>query len=303
MSITAGMVKELREKTSAGMMDCKKALTEANGDMEKAVQILREKGLSQVAKKADRVAAEGLVGMVVSSDNTKAAIVEVNSETDFVSKNEDFQNFVANVTEIAEEQGINDAEKLLEADLEGSTVQDVLNNLISKIGENMTVRRVTSMSADNGVVEGYLHGNGSIGVIVKLATDSKDEKVLELAKDLAMQAAAMGYQYISADEVDESYKEKELEILRVKAENEGKPAERIEGIIKGQLNKQLKEVVLLDQEFVKDSKITISKLIESVAKEVGSDIKLAEVSRFKVGEGIEKKEEDFAEEVAKQMGN
>ncbi len=303
MSITAGMVKELREKTSAGMMDCKKALTEANGDMEKAVQILREKGLSQVAKKADRVAAEGLVGMVVSSDNTKAAIVEVNSETDFVSKNEDFKAFVNNVTEIAEEQSINDADKLLEAELDGSTVQDVLNNLISKIGENMTVRRASSMSVDNGVVEGYLHGNGSIGVIVKLETDSKDEKVLELAKDLAMQAAAMGYQYINADEVDEDYKEKELEILRAKAENEGKPADRIEGIIKGQLNKQLKEVVLLNQEFVKDSKVTISKLIESVSKEVGSDIKLAEVSRFKVGEGIEKKEEDFAEEVAKQMGN
>ena len=302
MKITAGMVKELREKTSAGMMDCKKALADANGDMEKAVVILREKGLSKVAKKADRVAAEGLVGLIVEDDK-KAAMVEVNSETDFVSKNEDFQKFVSDVTKIASDKQLNDAESVLESELDGKKVQDVLNDLISKIGENMTVRRAASMSADNGVIEGYLHGTGNIGVIVKLETDSKDEKVMTLAKDIAMQAAAMGYQYISADEVDESYKEKELEILRAKAENEGKPAERIEGIINGQLKKQLKEVVLLDQEFVKDSKITISKLIESVAKEVGADIKLAEVARFKVGEGIEKKEEDFAAEVAKQMGN
>ncbi|MDO5707998.1 MAG: translation elongation factor Ts [Andreesenia angusta] len=302
MKITAGMVKELREKTSAGMMDCKKALADANGDMEKAVVILREKGLSKVAKKADRVAAEGLVGLIVEDDK-KAAMVEVNSETDFVSKNEDFQKFVSDVTKIASDKQLNDAESVLESELDGKKVQDVLNDLISKIGENMTVRRAASMSADNGVIEGYLHGTGNIGVIVKLETDSKDEKVMTLAKDIAMQAAAMGYQYISADEVDESYKEKELEILRAKAENEGKPAERIEGIINGQLKKQLKEVVLLDQEFVKDSKITISKLIESVSKEVGSDIKLADVARFKVGEGIEKKEEDFAAEVAKQMGN
>ncbi len=302
MKITAGMVKELREKTSAGMMDCKKALQDANGDMEQAVVILREKGLSKAAKKADRVAAEGLIGLLVEEDS-KAAMVEVNSETDFVSKNEDFKKFVNDVTKIACEKQINDADELLKSDLEGSTVQDVLNNLISKIGENMTVRRAAALEAENGVIEGYLHGTGNIGVIVKLDTDSKDEKVKTLAKDIAMQAAAMGYQYITADEVDEDYKEKELEILRVKAENEGKPAERIEGIIKGQLNKQLKAVVLLDQEFVKDSKITISKLIESVAKEVGSDIKLADVRRFEVGEGIEKKEEDFAEEVAKQMGN
>lgn len=302
-AITAAMVKELREKTSAGMMDCKKALTEANGDMEKAVLILREKGLSQVAKKADRVAAEGLIGLVVSDDNSKAAMVEVNSETDFVSKNDDFRDFVKNVTNIAVEKQINDSEALLSEALEGSTVEETLTSLISKIGENMTVRRVASTKNDNGVVAGYLHSNGSIGVIVNLETDSKDSKVVDLAKDLAMQAAAMGYQYVSSDEVDDSYKEKELEILRVKAENEGKPAERIEGIINGQLKKQLREVVLLDQEFVKDSKITISKLIESIAKEVGSDIKLFSVSRFKVGEGIEKKEEDFAAEVAKQMGN
>lgn len=301
MNITAGMVKELREKTSAGMMDCKKALQDANGDMEQAVTILREKGLSKAAKKADRIAAEGLIGLLVENDD-KAAIVEVNSETDFVSKNEDFQNFVKDVTKIACEKQLNDSEELLESDLNGSTVRDTLNNLISKIGENMTVRRAAALTADNGVIEGYLHGKGNIGVIVKLETESKDEKVKTLAKDLAMQAAAMGYQYISADEVDDEYKNKELEILRAKAENEGKPADRIEGIIKGQLNKQLKTVVLLDQEFVKDSKITINKLIESVAKEVGSDIKLADVKRFEVGEGIEKKEEDFAEEVAKQMG-
>lgn len=303
MSITAGMVKELREKTSAGMMDCKKALAEANGDMEQAVVILREKGLSKAAKKADRVAAEGLVGLVVSEDNKKAAMVEVNSETDFVSKNEDFKAFVKNVTGLAAEKGINEASELQESELAGEKVQDVLNALISKIGENMNIRRVASVDAADGIVQGYLHGAGSIGVLVKLQTESSDSKVADLAKDIAMQAAAMGYQYVSRDEVEKDYEEKELEILRSKAENEGKPADRIEGIIQGQLKKQLKEVVLLDQEFVKDSKKTISQLIADVEKEVGTGVKLDSVYRFKVGEGIEKEVVDFAEEVAKQLNS
>lgn len=301
MAVTAQMVKELREATGAGMMDCKKALTEADGNMERAVDILREKGLSKAAKKADRVAAEGLVTIKTNADNTVAAIVEVNSETDFVAKNQDFKDFVADVAEMVLEGDVADIEALLASNhKEGKALKDVLNDRVATIGEKLDVRRFERI-ATNGKVAGYIHGGGKIGVVVELATDSNDERVLTLGKDIAMQVAAMNPKYISRDDVDPEYIAHETEVLTQQALNEGKPANIVEKMVVGRLNKELKEVCLVDQVFVKDSELTISKLIAKVAKEVASDISVANMVRYEVGEGIEKREENFAEEVAKQM--
>lgn len=301
MAVTAQMVKELREATGAGMMDCKKALTEADGNMERAVDILREKGLSKAAKKADRVAAEGLVTIKTNADNTVAAIVEVNSETDFVAKNQDFKDFVADVAEMVLEGDVADVEALLASNhKEGKALKDVLNDRVATIGEKLDVRRFERI-VTNGKVAGYIHGGGKIGVVVELATDSNDERVLTLGKDLAMQVAAMNPKYISRDDVDPEYIAHETEVLTQQALNEGKPANIVEKMVVGRLNKELKEVCLVDQVFVKDSELTISKLIAKVAKEVASDISVANMVRYEVGEGIEKREENFAEEVAKQM--
>ena len=301
MAVTAQMVKELREATGAGMMDCKKALTEADGNMERAVDILREKGLSKAAKKADRVAAEGLVTIKTNADNTVAAIVEVNSETDFVAKNQDFKDFVADVAEMVLEGDVADVEALLASNhKEGKALKDVLNDRVATIGEKLDVRRFERI-ATNGKVAGYIHGGGQIGVVVELATDSNDERVLTLGKDIAMQVAAMNPKYISRDDVDPEYIAHETEVLTQQALNEGKPANIVEKMVVGRLNKELKEVCLVDQVFVKDSELTISKLIAKVAKEVASDISVANMVRYEVGEGIEKREENFAEEVAKQM--
>ena len=301
MAVTAQMVKELREATGAGMMDCKKALTEADGNMERAVDILREKGLSKAAKKADRVAAEGLVTIKTNAYNTVAAIVEVNSETDFVAKNQDFKDFVADVAEMVLEGDVADVEALLASNhKEGKPLKDVLNDRVATIGEKLDVRRFERI-ATNGKVAGYIHGGGKIGVVVELATDSNDERVLTLGKDIAMQVAAMNPKYISRDDVDPEYIAHETEVLTQQAFNEGKPANIVEKMVVGRLNKELKEVCLVDQVFVKDSELTISKLIAKVAKEVASDISVANMVRYEVGEGIEKREENFAEEVAKQM--
>ena len=301
MAVTAQMVKELREATGAGMMDCKKALTEADGNMERAVDILREKGLSKAAKKADRVAAEGLVTIKTNADNTVAAIVEVNSETDFVAKNQDFKDFVADVAEMVLEGDVADVEALLASNhKEGKPLKDVLNDRVATIGEKLDVRRFERI-ATSGKVAGYIHGGGKIGVVVELATDSNDERVLTLGKDIAMQVAAMNPKYISRDDVDPEYIAHETEVLTQQALNEGKPANIVEKMVVGRLNKELKEVCLVDQVFVKDSEITISKLIAMVAKEEASDISVANMVRYEVGEGIEKREENFAEEVAKQM--
>ena len=301
MAVTAQMVKELREATGAGMMDCKKALTEADGNMERAVDILREKGLSKAAKKADRVAAEGLVTIKTNADNTVAAIVEVNSETDFVAKNQVFKDFVADVAEMVLEGDVADVEALLASNhKEGKALKDVLNDRVATIGEKLDVRRFERI-ATSGKVAGYIHGGGKIGVVVELATDSNDERVLTLGKDIAMQVAAMNPKYISRDDVDPEYIAHETEVLTQQALNEGKPANIVEKMVVGRLNKELKEVCLVDQVFVKDSELTISKLIAKVAKEVASDISVANMVRYEVGEGIEKREENFAEEVAKQM--
>ena len=293
-NVTAKMVKELRDSTGAGMLDCKKALVEADGNMDKAVDILREKGLSKAAKKADRVAAEGLVAIKISDDNTKATVVEVNSETDFVAKNDDFKAFVADAAEMALNTTATTIEALLEENhAEGKALKDVLNDRIATIGEKLDFRRFETITSE-GQVSGYIHGAGKIGVLVELLTDARDERVLALGKDIAMQVAAMNPKYVSREDVDP-------EVLTAQALNEGKPANIVEKMIKGRLEKELKEVCLLEQTFVKDSDFTIKKLVADVAKNVGSDIKVGRVVRFEVGEGIEKKEENFAEEVAKQL--
>ncbi|GAA3659469.1 translation elongation factor Ts [Asaccharospora irregularis] len=300
-NITAQMVKELRESTGAGMMDCKKALVEAEADMERAVDILREKGLSKAAKKADRVAAEGLVAIEINDDATCAAMVEVNSETDFVAKNEDFKIFVKDAAMMALSTDKEDVEGLLsETHAEGISLQEVLNNRVAKIGEKLDFRRFTKIST-NGQVAGYIHGAGKIGVLVEMETEARSPEVLAMGKDVAMQVAAMNPKYVSRDEVDEEYIAHEKEILKQQALNEGKPANIVEKMIIGRLDKQLKEVCLLEQTFVKNPDITVKQLVEDVAKKVGSEIKVSRVVRFEVGEGIEKREENFAEEVAKQL--
>lgn len=304
MAITAGMVKELREKTGAGMMDCKKALTEAEGNMDRAIDILREKGLSQAAKKSDRIAAEGLVGMMISEDGKKAAMTEVNSETDFVAKNEEFQTFVANVTKVAMEKEPKDLEELLASEYSaGVTVEAELTTKIAKIGENMNVRRFSALSIEAGRISGYVHGAGKIAVLVKLEAASDSEKLDELGKDIAMQVAAMNPKYISRDDVDQDYINHEREILIQQALNEGKPQNIVEKMVEGRLQKQLKEVCLLEQTFVKDSDKAVKDVVADTAKALGVEIKVVAVERFEVGEGLEKKSENFAEEVAKQLGN
>ncbi|HBY2763545.1 translation elongation factor Ts [Clostridioides difficile] len=300
-NITAQMVKELRESTGAGMMDCKKALQEAEGNMEKAVDLLREKGLSKAAKKAGRVAAEGLVAIEMNDDNTVASMVEVNSETDFVAKNEDFKVFVKDAACMALATDKEDIASLLgETHKEGITLQEVLNNRVAKIGEKLDFRRFAKV-VTNGQVAGYIHGGGKIGVLVEMETEARDAKVLELGKDLAMQVAAMNPKYVSRDEVDAEYIAHETEVLTQQALNEGKPANIVEKMVKGRLEKELKEVCLLEQTFVKNPDITVKQLVADVAKAVGSDIKVVKVVRFEVGEGIQKREENFAEEVAKQL--
>ena len=301
MAITAQMVKELRESTGAGMMDCKKALQEAEGNMERAVDILREKGLSKAAKKADRIAAEGLVAIELNEDNTVASMVEVNSETDFVAKNEDFKTFVKDAAEMALATTKEDVEGLLaDTHKEGIALSEVLNNRVATIGEKLELRRFAKITT-NGQVAGYIHGGGKIGVLVELETEARDAEIIAMGRDIAMQVAAMNPKYVSKDDVDQEYIAHETEILTQQALNEGKPANIVEKMIKGRLEKQLKEVCLVEQTFVKNPDLTIKQLIADVAKKVGSEIKVARVVRFEVGEGIEKKEENFAEEVAKQL--
>jgi elongation factor Ts len=300
MAITAQMVKELRETTGAGMMDCKKALQEAEGNMERAIDLLREKGLSKAAKKSDRIAAEGLVAIELNADNTVGAIVEINSETDFVAKNEDFKTFVKDVAEMALATEKEDVAGLLTESHKEGALSEVLNNRIATIGEKLDIRRFAKI-VTNGQVAGYIHGGGKIGVLVELETEARDADVLAMGRDIAMQVAAMNPKYVSKEDVDPEYIAHETEILTQQALNEGKPANIVEKMIKGRLEKQLKEVCLVEQTFVKNPDLTIKQLVADVAKKVGSDIKVARVVRFEVGEGIEKKEENFAEEVAKQL--
>jgi len=310
MAITAAMVKELREMTGAGMMDCKKALGETNGDMEAAVEFLRKNGQAKAEKKASRIAAEGLCKVVLKDDQV-AAVVEVNSETDFVAKNEDFQNFVTAVAEQAVASDAADIDAFMAEAWNQDTTKTVKEALVEKvavIGENLNIRRFEKVVAENGCVVSYTHGGGRIGVIVEGATDVVNDAVKEALTNLAMQIAALSPKYVSTEDVSEEYKAHEKEIIKAQIENDpkmaGKPEKVIEGAIIGRLNKELKEVCLLEQVYVKaeDGKQTVAKYIEQVAKETGANLSVKRFVRFETGEGLAKKEENFAEEVAKQMG-
>ena len=283
MAVTAKLVKELREMTGAGMMDCKKALTATDGDMDKAVEFLREKGLATAQKKAGRIAAEGIVMLKVSEDGKKAVAVEVNAETDFVAKNEKFQGYVAQVAELA------------------------LNTKAADIGENMNIRRFTQVAEENGFVASYTHMGGKIGVLVDVETDVVNDAVKEMAKNVAMQVAALKPLYTNDSEVSAEYIAHEKEILLAQIMNDPKESQKpekvIQGMIAGRINKELKEICLLDQVYVKaeDGKQSVGKYVQEVAKANNANITIKGFVRFETGEGLEKKEENFAEEVAKQM--
>ena len=308
MAITAGMVKELREMTGAGMMDCKKALSETNGDMDAAVEFLRKNGQAKAEKKAGRIAAEGIVKTVVKDDKV-AAIVEVNSETDFVAKNDEFQGFVEAVANQVVDSEAADLDAFMaeawEADTT-KTVKDALVEKIAVIGENLNIRRFEKIVSEDGIVVSYIHAAGKIGVLVEAKTESNDERVKEALKNVAMQVAALNPKYVSTDDVPEEYKEHEKEILIAQAKNDpknaNKPENIIEKMITGRLAKELKEICLLEQEYVKaENKETVAKYLEMVSKEVGTPVELKRFVRFETGEGLEKKNEDFAAEVAAQM--
>ncbi|MBN7772113.1 translation elongation factor Ts [Clostridium aminobutyricum] len=302
MAVTAQMVKELREMTGAGMMDCKKVLVETDGDMDKAVELLREKGLAKAAKKAGRVAAEGLVKFAFSSDAKKAAIVEVNSETDFVAKNDEFVDFVANLAAMALDASDTSMEHFMAQAYEGEgTVQDALNNKIAKIGENMNVRRFEQLAAPGCVYVGYSHNGGQIGVVIGLETEATAEEVAVVGKDLAMQVASMNPKFVDETGVDPAWLEEEKKIAIQLLLNEGKPEAMMDKIIPGKIKAILKEVCLVDQKFVKNGDLTVKQYVDEVGKQIGKSIKVASMVRYEVGEGIEKKEENFAEEVAKQI--
>ena len=272
------------------MMDCKKALVEAEGDMEKAVDILREKGLSQAAKKASRVAAEGTVVFAMSDDKKVGALLEVNCETDFVGSNEDFRSLASAIAEQIIKINPADVEALLASDMNGKTVKEQVTEAVAKIGENISVRRFTRYESADGAVYSYIHGGGKIGVLVEM-TGGDDE----LGKDVAMQVAAANPSYLNRTEVPQAELEHEKEVLAVEARNEGKPEKIIEKMVIGRINKYYKEVCLVDQEFIKDSDLTISKLLKSKGAEV------LRFTRYQLGEGIEKKQDDLAAEVAKQL--
>lgn len=308
MAITASQVKELREISGAGMMDCKKALSNTDGDMDKAIEWLRENGLAKAVKKSGRIAAEGIVAVDVDADGKKASIVEVNSETDFVAKNEKFQDYVAEVAAQVKTSSAEDIETFLAEPWQSDTsltVDSKLKAMIAVIGENMNIRRFDRIST-NGIIVSYIHAGGKIGVLVEADTDSASDGVKECLKNVAMQVAALNPKYLSSDDVDADYKEHEKAILLSQAKNDPKNANKpdaiIEKMITGRLNKELKEVCLLEQEYVKaENKENVKTYIQNSAKAEGCTITLKKFVRFETGEGLEKKEEDFAAEVAAQM--
>ena len=306
-AITAGMVKDLREMTGAGMMDCKKALAATDGDMEKAVEFLREKGQAAAVKKAGRIAAEGLVYALVEGD-TKATLVEVNAETDFVAKNAEFQTFVAEVAEQAIASSNQDNMEAFMAETwckdSSMTVEQALSAKIARIGEKLSIRRFENVTVDNGCVVSYIHGGGRIGVLLEAETSVVNDTVKEALKNVAMQIAALKPLYVNRDQVSPEFIAHETEILKAQAKNENpdKPDAIIDKMVIGRLNKELKEFCLVDQAYVKDGDLTVAKYVESVSKEVGATITLKNFVRFETGEGIEKAETDFAAEVASQLG-
>lgn len=311
MAVTAGMVKELRELTGAGMMDCKKALNETDGNIEEAVEFLRKNGQAKAEKKANRVAAEGLCAVVVADDKT-AAVVEVNSETDFVAKNETFQNFVTAVAKQAVASSNTELEAFMdEAWVEDSTktVKEALVEKVAVIGENLKIRRFEKVIAEDGCVVSYVHGGGKIGVVVEAKTSVVNDTVKVALANVAMQIAALNPKYVSREEVDAEYIAHEKEILLAQIQNDpkeaSKPEKVIEGMVNGRINKELKEVCLVDQVYVKaaDGKQSVAAYLQEVSKEVGAEVSVKRFVRFETGEGIEKVEEDFAAEVAAQLNN
>ncbi len=311
MAVTAGMVKELREMTGSGMMDCKKALSATDGDMDKAVEWLREKGLASAQKKAGRTAAEGIVMLKVSEDGKQAVAVEVNSETDFVARNDKFRNYVSQVADQAMETEAEDVDAFLAEPWKfdtTKTVNEALAGQISVIGENMKIRRFAKMQEDAGFVAPYTHMEGKIGVLVDVKTDVVNDEIKDMAKNVAMQVAAMKPLYTNENEVDPDYISHEKEILLAQIKNDPKESQKpekvIEGMIQGRVKKELKDICLVDQVYVKaeDGKQTVGQYINQVAKENNANIEVVGFIRYETGEGIEKKQEDFAAEVAKQMG-
>ena len=302
-AVTAAMVKELREMTGAGMMDCKKALAATEGDMDKAVEFLREKGLAGAAKKAGRIAAEGIVVTALSADEKSAVVVEVNAETDFVAKNEKFQTYAADVAA----QALNTSAADMDAFMEEKWEKDP-SSQISIIGENMNIRRFEQVKEENGFVASYIHAGGKIGVLVDVETDVVNDAVKEMARNVAMQCAALKPQYTDRSEISADFIEHEKSILMAQIMNDpkeaSKPEKVIQGMIQGRINKEMKEICLLDQVYVKaeDGKQSVSQYVAEVAKANGAKIAVKKFVRFETGEGMEKKNEDFAAEVAKQMG-
>ena len=293
MEITAKLVKDLREITSAGMMECKKALQEVNGDMEKAIEFLREKGLAKAAKKANKVAAEGLITLVIDENNTKAALTEVNSQTDFVAKNDEFKTFGEKLVQLSLEHDLTSEDELKAFELEGKKVEDNLTELIAKIGENMNIRRLKLVSTD-GFVETYIHLGGKIGVLLNVSGEATPENV-EKAKGVAMHVAAMDPKYLNSEQVTADDLEREKEIARHQLQQEGKPENIIEKILDGKMRKFYEENCLVNQKYVRDDSVTIEKFIAPSS--------IISFDRFKVGEGIEREESDFAAEVAAMAGN
>ncbi len=310
MEVTAKMVKDLREMTGAGMMDCKKALAATEGDMDKAVEFLREKGLAAAEKKAGRIAAEGVVDVNISADGKVASIVEVNSETDFVAKNEKFRDFVAAVAAQATKTSTTDLDSFLAEPWAldtAKTVKEELSSMIAVIGENMNIRRFEKVEAANGFVCSYIHGGGRIGILVDVDTTVVNDEVQEAAKNVAMQIAALSPKYVTQDEISADFIAHEKEIIKAQIANDPanakKPENIIEKMMEGRLSKELKEFCLVDQVYVKDGDLTVGQYLANVSKQVGSTVSVKRFVRFETGEGLEKKSENFAEEVAKQMGN
>ena len=301
MAVTAALVKELRERTGAGMMDCKKALVETDGDIEKAIDYLREKGIMKAQKKAGRIAAEGLVRVAFGEGNKTASIVEVNSETDFVAKNEEFIEFVEDLAKEVLAKGNMPMEQFMAEPFGEGTVQESLTAKVAKIGENLSIRRFAKVEEDGVVYVGYTHGGGRIGVIVGIKTDAAADEIAAVGKDVAMQVASMNPKFVNEDGVDPEYLENEKKILTEQVLNEGKKPEMVERIVAGKIKKELKEVCLLDQPFVKDGDVSVQQYVANAAKEIGKDMEVVSMIRYEVGEGIEKKEDDFAAEVAAQV--
>ncbi|NLW56732.1 MAG: elongation factor Ts [Firmicutes bacterium] len=315
MEISASLVKELRERTGAGIMDCKRALGQSNGDLEKAIELLREKGLASAAKKASRVAADGLVGSFISADRKSGALVEVNCETDFVAKTADFQNFVQDLAEhivtqapqaLSPEEGGNGPYLLEQPFKDQAKLADYVTQLVASTGEKTTVRRFTRYEVTGaGLVQDYIHMNGKIGVLIELSLGqeglSEREEVLNLAKDLAMQVAAARPEYVRRDEVPQEVIEREKQIFKAQAINEGKPEAIAEKITLGRLGKMYKEICLEEQPYIKDDQYTVAKLVAETGQKLGTEIKIVRFARFEKGEGIEKREDDFASEVMSQI--